>query len=158
MLSPPLCPLVAVAPIPTVSAENLRILEHLPTRRICLLVIYCTFEAIYDPSEQWTAQLSELEDLAVDISPLSPPTHGFGHVIPIVGERFFDFFPSMTSFVLRNVHYLPYFQRISVLRRLTWTTDTQCELDSFSFASFYNPTDIQCLKLDVPNLRRLIVS
>jgi hypothetical protein len=31
--------------------------------------------------------------------------------------------------------------------------DPQCELDSLSFAPFYNLTDIRYLELDVPNLR-----
>jgi hypothetical protein len=61
-----------------------------------LLVIYGTLEAIYDASEQWTTQFSTLEDLIVDLSPLA--THPWlRQVIPVVGERFFDFFPSMTS-------------------------------------------------------------
>ena len=58
----------------TVSADNPRILEHLPTRRICLLVIYWTFEAIFDASEQWTAQFSELEDVIVISLPRRHPS------------------------------------------------------------------------------------
>ena len=61
-----------------VSVENPHILEHLPTRHICLLVIYWTFEAIYDASEQWTAQFSELEDLIVISLPRRHPSMVLG--------------------------------------------------------------------------------
>ena len=40
---------------------------------------------------------------------------------------------------------------ISARCRLTWTMDPLCELDSLSFAPFYNLTNIRYLELDVPN-------
>jgi hypothetical protein len=136
----------------TVSADNYRILERLPAERVRSLVIYGTFEAIYDASEQWGALFPALEDLIVQVSPLPPPIHGFERVTPIVGDNFFNFFPSMTWLTLRNVDYIPHFQRISALHRLTWTMDPQCELESLAFAPFHDLTDIRYLELDVPNL------
>ena len=41
---------------------------------ICLLVLYWTFETIYDPSEQWTAQFSEPEGLIVISLPRRHPS------------------------------------------------------------------------------------
>jgi len=71
---------------------------------------------------------------------------------PIARANFFDFFPSMTWLTLRNVAYIPHFQRISALRRLTWTMDPECILESLSFVPFHNLTDLRYLELDVPNL------
>ena len=137
----------------TLSAENHLILTCLPTQRVRSLVIYGTAEAIYDASQRCTTQFSALQDLIIQISPPPPPPIGhLGHMIPIVGDNFFDFFPSMTWLTLRNVYSFPHFWRIPALRRLTWTMDPQCELDSFSF-SFYTLTDIRYLELDVPNLK-----
>ena len=136
----------------TLSAENHLILTCLPTQRVRSLVIYGTREAIYDASQRCTTQFLALQDLILQISPPPPPPVGvLGPVMPIVGDEFFGFFPSMTWLTLRNVYSFPHFQRIPALRRLTWTMDPQCELDSFSF-SFYNLTDIRYLELDVPNL------
>ena len=136
----------------TISAENYRILECLPAQRIRSLVIYGTLEAIYDASEQWRTQFPALEDLIVEVSPLPPPIHGFERAMPLVGDNFFNFFPFMTWLTLRNVDYIPHFQHVSALRRLTWTMDPQCELESISFAPFHDFTDIRYLELDVPNL------
>ncbi|SRR5258706_1913724 len=136
----------------TVSAENYRILECLPAQRVRSLVIYGTLEAIYHASEQWSTQFPALEDLIVEVSPLPPPIHGFERAMPIVDDNFFDFFPLMTWLTLRNVDYIPHFQRISALRRLTWTIDPQCEMESISFAPFHDFTHIRYLELDVPNL------
>lgn len=136
----------------TISAENSRILECLPAQRIRSLLIYGTLDAIYDASEQWRTQFPALEDLIVEVSPLPPPIYGFERAMPIVCDDFFDFFPLMTWLTLRNVDYIPHFRRISALRRLTWTMDPQCELDTISFAPFHDLTDIRYLELDVPNL------
>ena len=136
----------------TISAENYPILECLPAQRIRSLAIYGTLEAIYDASEQWRTQFPALEDLIVEVSPLPPPIHGFERATSIVDDDFFNFFPSMTWLTLRNVDYIPRFQRISALRRLTWTMDPQCEFESISFAPFFDFTDIRYLELDVPNL------
>ena len=73
-----------------------------------------------------------------DISSPSPPIHSSGQVIAVVRERFFDFFSSVTSLILQNVLLSP----LSALHRLTYTMDPQCELDSLSFATFYNLIDI----------------
>jgi hypothetical protein len=137
----------------TVSADNHRILWRLPTDRIHSLVVFGTFEAIYDASEHWEVQFPTLTDLIVEVSPPPPPIHGFQRPTPVVGELFFDSFPSMTWLTLRNVDWIPRFRRIAGLRRLTWTMDSQCELDSISFFPFHDLTDIQYLELDVPNLR-----
>ena len=136
----------------TVSAENHRILERLPTQRVRSLVIYGTLEAIYDASEQWRTQFPALEDLIVEVFPLPPPIDGFERATSIVGDNFFGFFPLMTWLTLRNVDYIPHFRHISALRRLTWTIDPRCELESISFAPFHDFTDIRYLELDVPNL------
>ena len=136
----------------TVSAENCRILEHLPALRVRSLVVYGTLEAIYDASVQWRTVFPALEDLIVEVSPPPPPIHGFEQLTPLVGNYFFDFFPSMTWLTLRNVHYIPHFEHISGLRRLTWTMDPECELKSFSFSPFSDFTHIRYLELDVPNL------
>jgi len=136
----------------TVSAENYRILERLPALRVRSLVIYGTLEAIYYASDQWVTQFPVLEDLIVEVSPLPPPIHGFERVTPLVRDNFFDFFPSMTWLTLRNVDYIPHFQRISALHRLTWTMDPESKLETLSFAPFHDLTDIRYLELDVPNL------
>ena len=136
----------------TVSAENYRILECLPAQRVRSLVVYGTLEAIHHASEQWSTQFPVLEDLIVEVSPLPPPIHGFERAMPLVGDNFFGFFPLMTWLTLRNVDYIPHFRHISSLRRLTWTIDPQCELESMSFAPFHDFTDIRYLELDVPSL------
>ena len=136
----------------TVSAENCRILDHLPALRVRSLVVYGTLEAIYDASVQWRTAFPALEDLIVEVSPPPPPIHGFEQLTPVVGENFFDFFPSMTWLTLRNVDYIPHFNRISNLPRLTWTVDPQCELETLSFSPFHDLTYIRYLELDVPNL------
>jgi len=137
----------------TLSAENHRILGRLPAQRVRSLVIYGTLEAIYDASKQWTTQFPVLEDLIVEVSPLPPPVYGVERETPIVVDNFFNFFPFMTWLTLRNVNYIQSFQPIATLRRLTWTMDPQCEMESTSFAAFHHLTDIRYLELDVPNLR-----
>jgi hypothetical protein len=136
----------------TVSADNHHILCRLPTHRIRSLVIFGTFEAIYDASEHWEVQFPALTDLFLEVSPPQPPIHGFQRPTPIVDELFFDSFPSMTWLTLRNIDCICPFQHIANLCRLTWTMDAQCELDSMSFIPFYDLTDIHYLELDVPNL------
>jgi len=136
----------------TVSAGNYRILERFPALRVRSLVIYGTLEAIYYASDQWTTQFPVLEDLIVEVSPLPPPIHGCERVTPLVRDNFFDYFPCMTWLTLRNVDCIPHFRRISGLRRLTWTMDPECKLESLSFAPFQDLTDIRYLELDVPNL------
>lgn len=138
----------------TVSAENYRILEHFPVLRVRSLVIYGTHEAIYDASVQWVTEFPALEDLIVEVSPPPPPppTHDLERLTPVVGNDFFDLFPSMTWLTLRNVYDIPDFQRISGLRRLTWTMDPECELSSLSLFPFHDLTHIRYLELDVPNL------